>query len=126
MRLGEARVDEVVDGHDTTKAPPQRRGAREAVHEVDAGVGCQPRQASLLAEHPLDAVARVHRHGHRWQRLPPRPFAGGGLAVDERGEARTLGRLREQRRDQLSRVDLHPSGLAGNQEDEVQTDVHRS
>ena len=92
VRLGEARVDQVVDRRDDAReAPAQRRRAGEAVHEVDARARGQPRQQRLLAEHPLHAAARVHGHRHRRQQLAPRPAAGGGrLAVDERREARRL------------------------------------
>ena len=124
VRLGKARVDQVVHGHDPAKTPPQRRGARQAVHEIDARSHRQRRQQRLLAEHPLHAVAGVHGHGHRRQQLAPRTvFRGGSLAVDERGEAHPSGRLGEQRGNQLARGDLHATGLTGDEEDQVQTDV---
>ena len=65
------------------------------MHEIDTGARGQQRQQRLLAEHPLHAAARVHGHRHRRQRLAPGPVARGGrLAVDERGEARPVRRLR--------------------------------
>jgi len=33
------------------------------------------------------------------------------------------GRAREQRGNQLARHDLHPTGLAGHEEDQIQADV---
>jgi len=51
----------------------------------------------------------------------PAPWAAsaGGLAVDERGEA-IGGRGVDQLRDQLPGVGLHATGVAGNEEDEVE------
>ena len=48
--VGKMGVNEVVDGHHAAKAPPQRRRAREAVHELEpapasasgASIACSP------------------------------------------------------------------------------------
>jgi hypothetical protein len=122
--LGEARVDQVVHGERPPKAPPRRRGAREAVHEVHLRARRQERQQRLLAEHPLLAPAGVDGDGDSGQQLAPRPArSGGGLAVDERDEAR-LRRSPQQRGDQLAGVDLHPAGLTRHEVDQVQADAH--
>ncbi len=55
---------------------------------------------------------------------PHGPLRGGCLAVDERREAHARRRLLDERGDQLARGDLHPAGLAGHEEDQVQADVH--
>ncbi len=94
VRLGEARVDQVVDGHDAAEAPPQRRGAGQAVHEVDAGAR-RPGAAAASARRAPTRMrrARPDRHGHRRHELAPRPGASAArLAVDERGEAHAGGR----------------------------------
>jgi hypothetical protein len=134
VRFGKARIDQVVHGDDAPKATPHRRGAREAVHEVDFRAHGERRQQRLLAEHPLHAVARAHRHGDERQQLTQLVYtrgavarlAGRGLAVDERREAHPVGCGGEQRRDQLARSNLHPAGLARNEEDQVQPDVTRN
>ena len=79
---------------------------------------CSPRTHSTRLRALTGTVTR------RYQ-LAPRPAGRGRLAVDEGGEARTVGARREQRRDQLARGDLHPAGLAGDEEDQVQADVAR-
>jgi hypothetical protein len=56
------------------------------VHELTTGPHSEVRQELLLAAHPLDAVARVHRHGDGVD-VAPRPGLADGVAVDERGEA---------------------------------------
>jgi hypothetical protein len=123
VRVGHDAVVQVVDRHDAAKRAAQRRRAREAVHELHAGAAREPREQLLLAAHPLDAVARADRHLDDGAKLVPRPPGRGGLAVDERRQ-RDVGALGGQRAQQLARVGLHAAGLAGNEEDEVQADVH--
>ena len=55
--------------------------------------------------------------------VDPGPAGGRRLPVDEGGEA-NLGRHSPKRGDQLPRIDLGAAGLAGHQEDEIETDVH--
>ncbi len=122
--LGEARVDQVVDGDDAAERPPHRRGRGERVEQRDAVPRGERRQQRLLAEHPLDAVARADGDADRLH-LAPGPVGGGGLAAEEGGEPHAGRRLGEQLGDQLARRDLHAAGLAGDEEDQVEGDVHR-
>ena len=80
-------------------------------------------QQLLLAAHPLQPVARVDGHDHRAGQPVPRAVGGGRPAPDERGEA-VLGRCGHELGDEPPRVGLHPALLAGDEEDEVQADVH--
>ena len=57
---------------------------RQLATLVKAGL---PLEEALLADHPLDPVAGVHRDRHRRDQVAPRAVAGRGrLAVDERGQ----------------------------------------
>ena len=91
--------------------------------DVAAHPGRKPGKMSLLAPHPGDTVARVHRHDLHWDDIAPRPATQlSGFAIDERREpqaaqCRELG-------DQLPGEDLHPSGLAGHEVYEVEAHVH--
>ncbi len=142
VRLGKARVDQVVDGHDPPEGPPRGRGGGERVHEVHPCARREHRQQGLLAKDPLLAAAGVDRHRYRRQQLAPGTVAGRGrLAVDEGREADLAARPAdsgdtrfapipgaasggEQRGQQLARADLHPPGLSWHEVDQVQTDVH--
>ena len=125
VRLRKARVDQVVHRDDATKASPQRRGARHAVHQLNSVARGEHRQERLLSEHPLCAAAGVDGHGDGRQQLAPGSVAGGcRLAIDEGGEAHVGGRRRQQRGDQLARSDLHATGLARHEEDQVEPDAH--
>ena len=86
----------------------------------------QPRQQLLLAADPLDrGCARAPERRTEPGQLAPRAAGRGRLAVDERGEA-VLGRGGDELGDQLPGVGLHAPGLARDEEDEVQADVHRA
>ena len=125
VRLREARVDQVVHRDDPAKAPPQRGGARQAVHELDARARGEQGQQRLLAEHPLRAVARVHGDGHGRQQLAPGPSPAAAASRLTKAVKRSPGGRRgEQRGDQLARDDLHATGLARHEEDQVEPDVH--
>jgi hypothetical protein len=94
------------------------------VHDVGTDAACDQRDVLLLAAHPLDAVARPHRHeAHRHERAPGRARLGRRLAVDERDELEPLER--GEARQQLARDGLHAAGLARHEEDEVQRDADR-
>jgi hypothetical protein len=88
------------------------------VDQVAPGGGGHARQMLLLPAHPLDAVARTHRYHLR---LHVGDEVDGGLAVDERRQAQVLDR--RQAGNQLARVGLHPAGLAGHHEDQVEADL---
>ena len=94
--------------------------------EVDALARGRARQVALLAHHPLDAVAGLDGDRDRGDQLAPGAVGGlGGLAVDECGELQ-VGPLGDELRDQLAGVGLHAADLAGDEEDEVQADVHQT
>jgi hypothetical protein len=95
------------------------------VHEVHSLLRSEAGQKLLLAADPLDPATGVHGNGHGRDEAVPGPLGGRRHAVDERGEAK-LRALLDERRDQFARVDLHPPGLARNEEDQVQADVHTS
>jgi hypothetical protein len=124
VRLRVVPVDQVVDGRDALERAVQRRGAGQGVHDVGAREPGRARHVLLLATDPLDAAARVHRDLHRRDQIAPRPAARrGGLLVDEGGQFEP-GALFEERRDQLAGDRLHAADLAGDEEDQVERDVH--
>jgi N-acetylglucosaminyl-diphospho-decaprenol L-rhamnosyltransferase len=125
MGFGKTRVDEVVDRYDTAEAAVHRRRRGEAVKDVGTRTRRQARQQRLLAQHPLDPASRTNRNRPRLNRLPPPPVLRC-LAIDKCGEPRVRRRLGEQLRDQLARIDLHPAGLAGHEEYEIERYMHRS
>ena len=120
--LGKDLVDEVVDRHDPGEAPVQRRRTGERVHEIDAGAPGQAGKVLLLAAHALGAAASPAR-----ARRPSRPALRAASPAASRftNAVKRMSRRSggQQRRDQLARRDLHPPGLAGHEEDEVQADV---
>lgn len=124
MSLGHQAMMEIVNRDHPAEVTPAGTGVREAVHQVDTGSRREPRQQLLFTSNPLRPVARADRHRHGLDQVSPRSIAGlGALAADERREARVGGRD-DQLRDQLACVYLGASGLAGNEEDEVEADVH--
>ncbi len=120
--LREAPVDQVVDGDDAPEAPPARRRRAERVEQVDVLARGQARQQLLLGANPLGAPRGVHRHDDRAPQFPPRSGLVLGLAVDEGHEARVGRREAGDRAEQLARIDLHPTGASGHEEDQVQAD----
>jgi hypothetical protein len=85
--------------------------------EVDPGALGQAGQQQLLATHPFEAVGDANRHLDLGDQLAPRPRSG--VAVHKRGETHAGRCGRDERRNRLARGDLHPTGLAGNEEDQV-------
>ena len=119
--LGEGLVDQVVHGQEAAEAPPRGCQVRRAVQQVDTRPHGGGRHQQLVGQHPRQAVAGVHGHGHAGH-VAPRPGLSGGVAIDERGEPEVRANAHEGL-DQVARVDLHPAGLAGHEEDEVEADV---
>ena len=124
VRLGNEAEVEIVDRHDAREPAPRGAGVGEAVDDVDAGVGREPGQQQLLAAHPLEAVSCPHTDSDRRHQLGPRAPSSLRLAVDERSEAHTWCR-RDERRDEFPGVGFRASGRAGDEEHQVETDVHR-
>jgi hypothetical protein len=123
--VGNDAVVQVVDRHDALEAPPRRRRVGEAVDELHARPARQPGQQLLLAAHPLHSAAGVDGDLDHVADLVPGPARRARLAADERRQPQ-LGALASERPQQLARVDLHAALLAGDEEDEVQADVHRA
>ncbi len=121
VRLGEGLVDQVVHGQEAAEAPPRGRQVRRAVQQVHARPHGGRRHQQLVGQHPRQAVAGVHGHGHAGH-VAPRPGLAGGVAIDERGEPDVRANP-HQRLDQVTRVDLHAAGLAWHEKDEVEADV---
>ena len=122
--LADDVVDEVMDRHHPAKVAPHRPGVGEAVQEVDPCPPGQAREQPLLTAHPLDPVASPHRYRDRRNQLAPwRSCRLAGLPVHECREPSLRGR-RDELSDQLARVGLRATGLARDEEDEVQADVH--
>ena len=94
-----------------TRSTPSRRAQRGSMQLLAA----HPVRRRLAARSGIATCSTASIHG---------PPARGRLAVDERGEPAVGGRL-AKRRDQLAGIDLGPAGLAGDQVDEVEPDVHR-
>ena len=97
------------------------------MQDVHPGPAGETGQQLLLAANPLDAVAGVDGNGDRGDELRPRSAGlARRLAVDEGREARGGRGRGDECRDQLPRHDLHPPGLPGDEEDEVEAHVpHR-
>ena len=91
-------------------APWTRASARSGIRR-----GPPAWEVLLLAANPLDAVRGVNGHHDLLRRAAER---AGGLAVHEQREAQIVDRGKV--RDRLARGGLHPAGLAGYQEDEVE------
>ena len=115
-------------GRSTTRAkrPAQRRGAgRGCARRSTPARAASARQQRLLAEHPLHAAARAYTGTvTAGSSSPHGPPAAAASRLTNAVKRRSAGARVAQRRDQLARGDLHPAGLAGDEEDEVQADVH--
>ena len=76
------------------------------------------RRVHLVAEHPLDPAARIHRHDDALD-------VGPAVVQQPVAQQHQLDVVaRGQRARQLAGVHLHPAGLAGDEEGEVEGDPH--
>ena len=126
VRVGEARVDEVVHRHHATEAAPRRgrcwpgcASARPRPAPPAArSSACSPSThcTRLRARTGTVTAGTSSPHGP-----PPAPAVSRLTNAVKRVSG---GRLRDQPGQQLARRDLHAAGLAGDEEDQVEAYVH--
>ena len=102
---------------------PERCRAREAVNEVDTLLAGPAAGEAAARRAPIRGGCG-HSTGTVTEGIvaPRRRGVRRGLAAHERRQAE-IGLLAE-RGDQLAGIGLHPAGFAGDEEHEVQADVH--
>src|SRR5262249_52370253 len=92
-----------------------------AVDEIEAVPPREPREEQLLAADAVGAATRPNGERDAVQLGPRGRPIGCSLAAQERRQPKA-GSLVPERRHGLSRIRLHPSGLAWNEEREIQPD----
>src|ERR1700722_19080032 len=92
--------------------------------EVDAGSLREPRQQHLLTADPLHAIGRPNGYLDLFDQLSPRAWPG--VAVDERREPRSRRCRCHERRNRLARRNLHTTGFARDEKDQIEPYVHGS
>ncbi len=124
---GQAPEDQVVEGHYAREGAVQGREVRRAVQHLDLLARRRPRQHDELTERPPAPVQgrRAAQHDHVVGEIPPEAMADGRrLAVDERGDAQIVALLADGG-GQLAGVRLATARSTGNEEEEVEPEVHR-
>jgi len=95
VRLGKARVDQVVHGHTLRKRPHKRRGARRLCTRSTAARTPSRQQASARRAPTAPCCGRSPAPAGSSSPQGP-SFAAAASPVDERGEAHPGGRLGER------------------------------